>query len=184
MSNPSYTLEWLLEKQEKEEKLKFLFFWGHTQKNPDQIDKSCFSQWYQSPFKVEDIIYHTAEHWMMAQKAFLFSDQEIFEKIIEAQNPGKAKALGRSVTGFDQKIWNENRVEIVINGNLHKFQQNPQLKEYLIQTHPRILVEASPVDNIWGIGIAQDNEKIQEVSAWQGLNLLGFALMEVRDLLM
>lgn len=85
------------------------------------------------------------------------------------------------ITNFDEKVWNTHRYDIVMEGNLHKFQQHHDLKTFLLNTHDRILVEASPVDAIWGVGLAVDNEKISNPSQWKGLNLLGFALMEVRD---
>ena len=177
-----YTLESIIEKHEKSEKLKYLFFWGHS-KNGNEITKSCFSQWYESPFEVEGVVYKTAEHWMMAKKAELFGDTEILEKIIQSKTPAEAKKLGRKVKNFDNDVWNENRCEIVVEGNRHKFTQNPEFKEFLLNTGSRILVEASPVDAIWGIGMAKDHKDIYNPSAWKGENLLGFALMEVRDLL-
>ena len=120
----------------------------------------------------------------MAQKALLFNDKEVFEKIITADKPGEVKELGRQVMDFDEQAWNSKRFDIVKEGNMHKFNQHPALADYLKQTGDRILVEASPVDKVWGIGLAQDHKDIAYVDAWKGLNLLGFALMEVRDLLL
>lgn len=120
---------------------------------------------------------------MMAQKALLFNDQKMFEKIIACNKPAEAKELGRYVTGFDEQVWNESKYEIVKNGNIHKFNQNAALLNYLLNTGDRVLVEASPVDRIWGIGLAQDDEDITNIYTWRGENLLGFALMEVRDFL-
>ncbi|GGF20338.1 NADAR family protein [Flavobacterium limi] len=160
---------------------KFLFFWGHQPNKDGKITKTCFSQWWLSSFKVEKVTYKTAEHWMMAKKAELFQDQEILEKILEADSPAEAKKLGREVRNYDDKIWLENRFEIVKEGNLHKFSQNKVLKEFLINTKERVLAEASPVDLIWGIGMASDHKDVMNPEKWKGLNLLGFALMEVRD---
>lgn len=160
---------------------KFLFFWGHQPNKDGKITKTCFSQWWLSSFKVEKVTYKTAEHWMMAKKAELFQDQEILEKILEADSPAEAKKLGREVRNYDDKIWLENRFEIVKEGNLHKFSQNKVLKEFLINTKERVLAEASPVDPIWGIGMASDHKDVMNPEKWKGLNLLGFALMEVRD---
>ncbi len=160
---------------------KFLFFWGHQPNKEGKITKTCFSQWRLSSFKVDKVTYKTAEHWMMAKKAQLFNDQEILEKILEADSPAEAKKLGREVKNYDDKIWLENRFEIVKEGNLHKFSQNKALKEFLINTKDRVLVEASPVDPIWGIGMAGDHKDVLNPEKWKGLNLLGFALMEVRD---
>lgn len=129
----------------------------------------------------DNVTYPTAEHYMMAQKAKLFDDMDIFNQIIQSKHPKQAKDLGRQVKNFDENIWNEKRFEIVVQGNIAKFSQNPALKAYLLGTGDRVLVEASPVDKIWGIGLAKDNDKIHSPLNWQGLNLLGFALMQVRD---
>ena len=178
-----YDINWLTEKFESGETLKYIFFWGHTNKYNEEVGKFCFSQWFESPFIVENITYKTAEHWMMAQKALLFGDNINFQKIISCEKPGEAKEIGRQVIGFDEQTWNDNRFEIVKRGNIHKFNQYPKFAEYLLKTHNRILVEASPVDTIWGIGLSQDNNEIENIYAWRGQNLLGFTLMEVRDFL-
>ncbi|MDU1891781.1 MAG: NADAR family protein [Dysgonomonas sp.] len=181
MKHTTYNLQWLFDKVEKEENVKYLLFWGHAVSKDGSTTKSCFSQWWKSAFMVNGISYATAEHWMMAKKAELFGDKEIFEKILIAKSPAEAKKLGRKVKNFDPKIWGENCFDIVCNGNFHKFSQNADLKEFLVNTNDRILVEASPVDNIWGIGMAQDSEYAENPKMWKGSNLLGFALMEVRD---
>lgn len=178
-----YNIDWLREKFDKEEQLKFLFFWGHRKSENEAVTNSCFSQWYESPFEIDGIIYKTTEHWMMAQKALLFDNFDIYEQIIQAESPGKAKKLGRTVTGFDEAIWKEHRSEIVRIGNIHKFNQHQKIGIYLLNTHHQILVEASPVDTIWGIGLTKDSRDAKNVAAWRGLNLLGFELMEVRDFL-
>lgn len=160
---------------------KYLFFWGHQPSKDGTITKTCFSQWWESTFTVDGIIYKTAEHWMMAKKAVLFNDNEILEKIIHSKTPAEAKKLGREVKNYNDALWLANRFEIVKEGNYHKFSQNPDLKTFLINTKDRILVEASPVDAIWGIGMASDHKDSLNPEKWRGLNLLGFALMEVRD---
>jgi ribA/ribD-fused uncharacterized protein len=180
---PSYHTEWLIEKYYSDEPIKFLFFWGHNKKPQEQVGKFCFSQWFELPFMVDGITYKTAEHWMMANKALLFGDQKHHDKIVEANHPGEVKELGRMVWNFDELIWRDYRYQIVVNGNIHKFNQHPEFAQYLINTGDRILVEASPVDTIWGVGLAQDNEHINDPNNWRGLNLLGFALMEVRGFL-
>lgn len=162
------------------EKLKFLFFWGH-QTNKSQITSACFSQWYHAPFVVEGRQYTTAEHFMMAEKASLFGDLVTRDLVLEATNPGAAKALGRQVRGFEEEVWLMHRFEIVVRANQAKFSQNSDLGAFLNQTGSRVLVEASPVDRVWGIGLAQDDEKVNNPNLWRGLNLLGFALMKVRD---
>jgi ribA/ribD-fused uncharacterized protein len=179
-----YNLPWLLEKIQEGKTLKFLFFWGHQPSKDGQITASCFSQWWESsPFVVEGITYTSAEHWMMAQKALLFVDQATFNKIILAKTPAEAKKLGRTVQNFEQAKWEEKRFELVTAGNVHKFGQDPDLKTFLLNTQDRVLVEASPLDPIWGIGLAASDPKAQDPGQWKGLNLLGFALMAVRDIL-
>ena len=160
---------------------KFLFFWGHQPSKDGIITKTCFSQWWESAFVVEGIEYNSAEHWMMAKKALLFDDETIFKKIIEVKSPAEAKKLGREVQNYNDEIWLKKRYQIVKEGNFHKFSQHHDLKEFLLNTKDRILVEASPVDAIWGIGMASDHQDINNPKKWRGLNLLGFALMEVRD---
>jgi len=161
-------------------KVKYLHFWGNQPDKDNRMTKSCFSQWYESNFEVDGIAYKTAEHFMMAKKAGLFSDTKSMEKIISADHPGEAKKLGREVIGFNEKIWLEKRFELVVEGNAAKFLQNNEMKRFLMGTGDRILVEASPVDKIWGVGLAESDNKINDPNKWKGLNLLGFALMEVR----
>lgn len=159
----------------------YVFFWGH-QRSKNGVTASCFSQWYEAKFVVDRLVYLTAEHFMMAEKAALFGDQEIRDRILKARTPDAAKALGRKVRGFDDVLWLQHRFSIVLRANEEKFGQNPELHEFLNQTGNRILVEASPVDKVWGIGLAQDHKHAGDPNLWQGLNLLGFALMQVRDM--
>ena len=170
----------LQEQIRKGQRFKYLCFWGHTAKQRGVVDKSCFSQWFPAHFEVDGIQYKTAEHYMMAQKAKLFEDDEIFEKIIQVDHPNEAKMLGRKIQQYQENIWLEHRFDIVVKGNIAKFSQHPNLKNFLLGTHDRILVEASPVDKIWGIGLSADDENAEKPLQWKGLNLLGFALMEVR----
>jgi ribA/ribD-fused uncharacterized protein len=162
------------------EPLDFTFFWGH-QRSKSAVTASCFSQWYEAEFVVEGQRYPTAEHFMMAEKAALFDDQEIRAQVLQAPTPNAAKALGRKVRGFNDQRWLQHRYDIVVRANQAKFSQNPKLDEYLIRTGSRVIVEASPVDAIWGIGLAQDHADVNDPNLWKGLNLLGFALMQVRD---
>ncbi|NJO01782.1 MAG: NADAR family protein [Bacteroidia bacterium] len=164
------------------EAFKHIFFWGH-QLSKEELTKSCFSQWYPSPFAVEDITYQTGEHWMMAQKARVFKDDKMLEAIIQSEKPAEAKELGRKVKNFDEHTWYQHRYAIVLSGNFHKFSQHPEMGTFLKNTDPYVLVEASPRDRIWGIGLSQDAENVENPHTWQGHNLLGFALMEVRDIL-
>ena len=116
----------------------------------------------------------------MAEKARLFGDEEAALKIVGAKNPGEAKKLGRLVSHFNEQIWIDNRFEIVVKANRAKFDQNVELKEFLLNTGERVIVEASPIDRIWGIGLPQDSAAASNPAQWKGLSLLGFALMEVR----
>ncbi|MGY3779491.1 NADAR family protein [Isobaculum melis] len=173
-----------LQKQyQSKKKLNFLFFWGHQKAKDHTISKSCFSQWWSCQFKDEAYTYYSAEQYMMSEKAKLFNDTTIREQIIDCRNPKQIKALGRQIQHFDQSIWDKNKYDIVVQGNLLKFSQNPSLKKYLQDTKNKILVEASPVDKIWGIGRAEEDPKSMNPLLWKGENLLGFALMEVRELL-
>ena len=163
-----------------DETFKFLFFWGHSE--PDGvITKACLSQWYPSPFEVEGNHYSSAEHFMMAEKARLFDDSAVREEILACAHPAEAKKLGRKVKNFDDAKWNQNRFEIVVEGSFQKFSQNTNLGKFLTGTHNRILVEASPRDQVWGIGLGKDNPAAQNPSQWRGPNLLGFALMAARE---
>jgi len=156
----NYNLDWLINKFDQGEILKFLFFWEHSNNSKEQVGKFFFSQWFELPFVVDNTTYQTAEHWMMANKALLFNDMNTHQKIINAKSPGEAKELGRQILGFEEQIWVANRYDIVVNGNIHKFNQHPEFASFLINTKGRILVEASPVDKIWGIGVSKDAEQI------------------------
>jgi len=160
---------------------KWVLFWGHAPARDGSISKSCFSQWWEGhPFTIDGVGYRTAEHYMMASKARLFDDAAILAKILAARTPGEAKKLGRSVEGFDEEIWLQRRWDIVVAGNAAKFGQHPTLRTFLLETGERVLVEASPTDRIWGIGLAASHPAAENPRAWPGLNLLGFALMEAR----
>ena len=181
--NPIKSKQDLIDYINRGNKVKYLFFWGHQPNKDGAISKSCFSQWYEASFEIDSVKYKTAEHYMMAEKARLFGDSDVLAQILAAEHPGAAKKLGRLVKGFQPETWLENRFEIVVRGNVAKFGQNPELKDFLIATGNRILVEASPRDRIWGIGLGQNNPDAEDPCKWRGLNLLGFALMEVRNIL-
>lgn len=178
-----YTREWAQEKFNTGEHLKFVFFWGHGKTGDNSVTKNCLSQWWDCRFTVDGVEYHTAEQFMMAQKAVLFGDEKTREQIMAAGHPKQYKELGRRIFGFNQTIWNRYCCDIVIKGNTAKFSQNEDLKSFLLNTNTRILVEASPYDKIWGIGMAKDDPHAENPILWNGTNFLGFCLMEVRDIL-
>lgn len=168
-----------LQQRAQEQSLCYLYFWGHTQKGT-AISKACLSQWYPAAFTIDGVTYPTAEHWMMVGKARLF-DSIWIERILANLDPAAAKAFGRMIKHFDQSVWLQHRFDLVVQGNLAKFSQHPDLNAFLRSTADHVLVEASPVDQIWGIGLAADDPRAATPAEWRGLNLLGFALMRVRE---
>jgi ribA/ribD-fused uncharacterized protein len=176
--------EMLMVALEAGESFEYLLFYGHHQKKPNKIDFSCFSQWFQASFEVDGVQYKTAEHYMMAHKAKLFGDHEAYHEIINSVDPKTAKQLGRTVQNFDSTVWDAHCFEIVVEGNFQKFSQNADLLHYILSTAPKVLVEASPSDRIWGIGLARTDKNALNPERWLGKNLLGFALVEARRRLM
>jgi ribA/ribD-fused uncharacterized protein len=159
---------------------RYLFFWGHRPPSGGGVGPGCLSQWWPVSFTVDGRAYPSAEHYMMAGKARLFGDEAAAERIRGAADPAEAKALGREVANFDEGEWARCRFEIVVAGNLAKFGQHDDLRQYLLGTGDQVLVEAAPNDRVWGIGLASGDERAASPGTWLGLNLLGFALMEVR----
>lgn len=147
---------------------KFVFFYGGP-----------LSQWYPSRFTVDGVYYNTSEQYMMAMKAEYFGDDDAKTRILSTNDPSEQKAIGRTVKGFNAEAWNAVSRGYVYKGNMAKF-TNPELKAYLMSTGERELVEASPYDKIWGIGLGMDNSNIQDKSKWRGTNWLGETLMKVR----
>ncbi len=176
------TVETLITQIQNGHSPKWLHFWGHTPAKDGSLAKTCFSQWWAGhPFVIDGITYATAEHWMMAEKARLFDDTATLAEILAAKSPALAKKLGRKVANFDDAIWLTARWDIVLRGNFSKFSQHADLKAFLLHTGDRVIVEASPFDKIWGIGMAATHANAENPAQWNGLNLLGFALMEVRE---
>jgi ribA/ribD-fused uncharacterized protein len=160
---------------------RWLMFWGHRAEADGRAGKGALSQWWPCVFRVEGVSYASAEHWMMAEKARLFGDTSALGEILAARTPAEAKKLGRGVRGFDDAAWDAARFEVVVAGNVAKFGQDPVLRAYLLGTASRVLVEASPRDRVWGIGMTAGDEGATDPRLWRGLNLLGFALMEARE---
>ena len=179
--SPKYTRQWLQQEFSMGRKRELCLFWGHQPAEDGQLTKSCLSQWWMEDFWSIANTYLCMEQYMMAAKAELFGDSEIQEQILKCSDPKQIKALGRKVRGFDQKVWDKFKYAIVLNGNWCKFSQNRDLREFLLSTGDSVLVEASPYDNIWGIRLAASSPEAQDPMKWRGQNLLGFALMEVRD---
>ncbi len=177
-----YTREWITERYNAGERRNIIAFWGHTP-HPGKMTKACLSQWYDCRFEADGVRYHTTEQYMMAQKARLMGDASTCAKIMAADNPRDYKALGREVQHFDAEVWDRAKYDIVLRGNLAKFSQNPELFAFLDSTGDSILVEGSPYDGIWGVKLGTDDPQIDNPNAWRGENLLGFALMETRDIL-
>jgi len=180
MNDDSRFLHDLQRRQADGEHLRYLCFWGHRPPRTG-VSASCFSQWYDAGFSIDGVHYRTAEHYMMAGKARLFGDTKILDQILASATPEGAKALGRRIEGFDDAKWAQARYALVVEGNRAKFSQNAALGDFLRATADQVLVEASPVDFIWGIGLAKDHADAHNPARWRGLNLLGFALMDVRD---
>ncbi|MEV0736318.1 NADAR family protein [Streptomyces sp. NPDC050549] len=162
-------------------RVKYLHFWGHRPRPDGRVGASCLSQWWPSPFTVDGVTYATAEHWMMAGKARLFGDGDALARVLAAGHPSVAKKAGRLVRGFDEETWTRERFGIVVEGSVHKFAADEELRAFLLGTGKRVLVEASPVDRVWGIGLAADDAAAEDPERWRGPNLLGFALMEARE---
>jgi ribA/ribD-fused uncharacterized protein len=186
---------------------KYVFFCSHNPaKYADNNGREVFSQWYPSLFKgISSVVYNTdsvlgafnnlvngkqfncCEQWMMVMKTLLFAkgqhreaNIDLFKKIMTSSDPSEMKNLGRTIIGFDQKVWDEWKFKIVVNGNYLKFSQNDKLKDILLSTNTDTLVEAAHYDRIWGIGYAE-SDALANKQNW-GQNLLGKALMDVRDL--
>lgn len=173
----------LRHRYEQGERPALSFFYGHTPPADGRVGPHVFSQWWGASFVVDSASYATAEHWMMAEKARLFGDADALAAILTAPTPSDAKRLGRAVRGFDDAVWKTHREGIVRRGSVEKFGQDPALRAYLLATGDVVLVEASPRDTIWGIGLAASSPRAQDPRTWRGLNLLGFALMAARTTL-
>ena len=152
----------------------FVFFCKKNEPN------GYLSNWYAAPFTLDGVTFKTTEHHMMWSKAILMGDKEVAERVLRATSPAEVKALGRKVKNFDPKLWDAKKFQVVLDGNVAKFDAHPKLAAKLIATGDRILVEAADYDQIYGIGLAASDPRAWDQATWRGENLLGKILMEVR----
>jgi len=145
---------------------------------------SPFSQWHPCQFTIDDVVFTSAEQYMMYKKAELFGDENRMTAILATDQPRDQKKLGRAVTPFDAEKWNEASYQVVYDASKAKFSQNEELLGQLLSTKGTTLVEASPFDTIWGIGLSEKNPKAQNRNTWRGQNRLGEILTKVREELM
>ncbi|MGC3946558.1 MAG: NADAR family protein [Chryseolinea sp.] len=178
-----YDLAWLKRQYDGGDRPEFLFFADGPIDPGEKSSLAILTQWFPSPFQVNSDQYHHAAHWMMVQKARLFGDRTAEKELLVLRGNDEIGTRGKQIAGFDQRHWDHHRYSIVVQGNLHKFTQHQSLRAYISSTHPLVLTEANPEDKIWGIGMNADAPGVTNPHHWRGLNLLGFALMEVRDLL-
>lgn len=151
---------------------KYIFFWGHA-----------FSQWAIRPMTIDGVEYNCCEQYMMAEKAKLFGDTAVLAKIMAEKNPERQKSLGREVRGFVEAKWNAIARDVVYKGNYHKFSQNADCRELLKNSGDKVIVEASPTDTIWGIGLSEWDARATDPKRWRGTNWLGECIMKARDTL-
>ena len=174
----AYSREKLIGEYNAGEQIEYLFFW---KPNHGVIDKSCLGQWQPSTFHVGLSTYCCAEQYMMDDKAGLSGDNETRKLIMDATNPREIQQLGRQIKHFKQDLWDKVKYSTVLNANYYKFTQNDEMRNFLLSTGDKVLVEASPIDTVWGIGLSENDTQCHNPNTWKGQNLLGFALMEVRD---
>jgi len=169
-------LSLLRNSDKKDKKMSYELFWG-----------GIYSQWYQINMTINGVVYNCCEQYMMAEKARCFDDKEAEKNILETWNPATQKKIGRKVRGFDKEVWEKVQENgnpfcwnIVYDANYAKFTQNEGLKIALLETEGE-LVEASPYDKIWGIGLAEDDERALDKSQWKGTNWLGEVITQLRE---
>lgn len=167
----------IIKRFDNDEDLNFIIFNSHRPNKKGTASRNCLSNFYLIDFVIDGQKFICNEQWMMYSKAILFGDKEVAEKILKATVQTDIKHLGREVRGFDPKIWDKHKIDIVYKGAYAKFSQNPVLKEYLLNTNDSILVEGSMTDRVWAIGLRYSLNPHE----WRGTNLLGFILMEVRE---
>ena len=140
-----------------------------------------FSNWYMSTFVHHGTLYNCSEQYMMNMKARMFHDYDVADMIMQQGHPYKQKFLGRQVRGFSEPTWLAKCKPLMVEGLKSKFMQDTYCLNTLLDTGDKIIVEASPTDKLWGIGLAEDDPKAQDPKQWQGKNWLGLVLMQTRD---
>lgn len=161
-------------------RVRWVFFWGHAAPAVGAIGAHVLSQWSPVEFTVDGVTYRSAERFMMAGKARLFGAADAERAAITAAHPAGAKKAARPVRDFDEATWVGHRLDVVVRANVAKFGQHDDLCSYLLGTGDRVLVEASPRDRSWGIGMGARDEHAEDPSCWRGENLRGFPLMAAR----
>lgn len=176
-----YTREALEQRAAAGETPEMLFFWRNSPDRNGGLGKGCLSQWWEAEFTHQGQVYCCMEQMMMASKARLFGDEEVLAEILACSDPALIKKLGRKVRNFDDAAWDEWKFTFIVQGNISKFTADAEMRDFLLSTGDCVLVEASPYDCIWGIGMTEDNPQASDPRQWRGKNLLGFALMQARD---
>ena len=148
--------------------------------NPDE-ENGYLSNWYPSPFTLDGVAFSSMEQYMMYRKAVCFGDDKVAAQILVTEDVAEIKTLGRLVSGYDESLWNGVRQIVVYEGLLAKFSQNSELWEQLKKTGSAVLAECAVKDRIWGIGLSMRDPDRLDRAKWQGQNLLGYALMMVRE---
>lgn len=143
--------------------------------------KHPFSQWHKCKFEIDNKTFTSSEQYMMYGKAILFGDIDSANKILATKNVREQKQLGRQVKNFNKEVWDLNATSIVYKGNKEKFRQNEEFLNLLLSTKGQTIVEASPDDNIWGIGLTKEQEESKSIHTWKGTNWLGIVLTELRE---
>jgi ribA/ribD-fused uncharacterized protein len=148
----------------------YVFFYG-----------SCYSQWAMRNILIDHVVFNCAEQYMMREKAKLFDDNYAFHKIMLSEDPADQKAWGKKVENFDKEKWEKVAKGIVYKANYAKFTQHEDWQQQLLDTGDKVIVEASPYDIIWGVGLACDDPRVEDPKNWQGTNWLGEVIMQVRE---
>lgn len=148
----------------------YVFFWAGP-----------YSNWHFQPFTHDGTQYNCSEQYMMVMKARVFDDAESEKLIMESGSPGEQKAYGRKVKGFDSALWSEHCVDIMVPALVSKFTSTPRLQQLILSSGDATMVEASPYDQIWGVGLGVNDRRILDEAQWRGKNLLGICLMKARN---